>query len=61
MGMHKPLKVIYIILVLVVPVIGMTGLWELMDSGNLHQMILFVGLSIAMVILAFVAMWLVWD
>ena len=59
--MHKPLKVIYIILVLVVPVIGMTGLWELMDSDNLHQMILFVGLSIAMVILAFVAMWLVWD
>ena len=59
--MHKPLKVIYIILVLVVPVIGMTGLWTLMDSGNLHQMILFVGLSIAMVILAFVAMWLVWD
>ena len=57
--MHKPLKVIYIILVLVVPVIGMTGLWTLMDSDNLHQMILFVGLSIAMVILAFVAMWLV--
>jgi len=59
--MHKPLKVIYIILVLVVPVIGMVGLWELMDSDSLHQMILFVGLSIAMVILAFVAMWLVWD
>ena len=57
--MHKPLKVIYIILVLVVRVIGMVGLWELMDSDNLHQMILFAGLSASMVVLAFVAMWLV--
>jgi hypothetical protein len=57
--MHKPLKIVYIILIIAIPVIGMTGLWEFMDSDSLHQMILFVGLSASMALLAFVAMWLV--
>tara|TARA_R110002020_G_scaffold279104_4_gene494507 strand:+ start:382 stop:567 length:186 start_codon:yes stop_codon:yes gene_type:complete len=61
MNVKKPMKIMYIIMVVGLPILSMGFIWNLIDGSNLHQMILFCGLSGLMGVLSFITLWLVTD